>query len=267
MNALLMALALATASPGDVLASKEKFFVSRLGERLPADLTFTDESGKKITLGDYQGKPFILVMAWYKCPRLCTLVLNDLVKGLRGIPFDVGREFDVVVVSYDPKEGPALAKVKKDSYAEDYGRPQTENGWHFLTGDKANIDALSDACGFHAVWDERGKQFVHGRGIAFITPKLLVARYSLDGSFPPRDLRLALIESSEGRVGSPMDRVLLMCFNYDPITGAYSVAILNLVRLGGMLTVATLGLFWWWGRQHRTHETQASCEGSAAEGA
>ncbi|MBY0228549.1 MAG: SCO family protein [Gemmataceae bacterium] len=248
----------------DALADKGRFFTSRLGERLPADLAFTDETGKKVALGDYRGKPFILVMAWYKCPRLCTLVLNDLVKGLRGIPFDVGREFDVVVASYDPTEPPALAKAKKDGYAEDYGRPGTEGGWHFLTGDKASIDALGEACGFRAVWD--GKQYAHGRGIAFITPNLLVARYSLDGTFPPRDLRLALIESSEGRVGSPMDRVLLMCFNYDPVTGAYSVAVLRLVQAGGLLTLAALALFWWRATRNRTNTTHTT-HGTQAEGA
>ena len=245
----------------DLLASKERFFTSRLGERLPASLAFTDETGKRVTLGDYQGKPFILVMAWYKCPRLCTQVLNDLIKGLRGVPFSVGREFDVVVCSYDPTEKPALAKAKKDSYAEDYGRPGSEGGWHFLTGDKADIDALCDACGFHAVWDERGKQYVHGRGIAFITPRLLVARYSLDGIFPSRELRMALAETSEGQVGSPMDRILLMCFNYDPVTGKYSVAILNLVRFGGLLTMAVLALFWWWPRKKQKPHAAPAAHG------
>lgn len=230
-----------------LLASKEMFFTQKLGARLPANLEFTDSTGKKVRLGDFGGdRPFILVLAYYKCPRLCTLVLNDLVAGLRSpaMPFTAGKEFDVVVVSFDPTEKPELAAAKKAAYVEEYGRPGGEAGWHFLTGEQTNIKRLMDATGFKAVWDEKGQQYAHARGIMIVSPKLLLTRYFLDGSFPPRNLRLALIEGSEGKVGSPMDRVLLMCFNYDPVEGQYSVAVLNLVKLGGVLTVLLLGAFW-----------------------
>ena len=241
----------------DILASKERFFTPRLGDKLPADLVFRDEKGEQVRLGDF-GKdpskargyrPVILVLAYYRCPRLCTLVLNDLVKGLHGVPLDAGKEFDVVVVSFDPEEKPPLAAAKKKAYVEEYDRRGAEEGWHFLTGDQENIDRLMDAVGFHAVWDEQQQQFAHARGLLFLgrdlgSDRLMVTRYFLGGAFPPRDLRLAITEASEGQVGNVMDRVLLMCFNYNPVTGKYSLAILNVVRAGGVLTVLLLAGYW-----------------------
>ncbi len=237
----------------DLLASREKFLSPKLGARLPKELAFTDSTGKKVTIGDYgQDRPYILVLAYYKCPMLCNLVLNDLVSSLRRLPFNAGREYEVVVVSFDPKEGPELAAAKKAAYVEEYGRAGGEGGFHFLTGDQPNINRLMDATGFHAVWDERQKQYAHARAIMVVSPYHLLTRYFVDGSFPPRDLRLALIESSEGKVGSPMDRILLMCFNYDPVTARYSVAVLTVVQLGGLLTLGLIGGFWlvaWWRRR------------------
>ncbi len=254
--ALLLLAGSALAGPEDLLASKEKFFTPRLGDRVPLDLVFRDEAGQEVRLGDYgKTKPVILVLAYLRCPMLCSLVLNDLVKGLRGVPFHAGEEFEVVVVSFDAREKPELAKAKKDAYVEDYGRPGSEKGWHFLTGEQPQIDRLMEAVGFRAVWDEEQKQFAHARGILVLTADWMVTRYFLGGTFPPRDLRLALTEASEGKVGSPMDRILLMCFNYNPTTGKYSMTVLSIVRIASAVMVALLlgfwGVSWWSGRRAR----------------
>ena len=242
---MLLLTAPALAGPEDLLGSKEKFFTPHLGDRVPLNLTFRDETGKKVTLGDYgKTKPVLLVLAYFRCPMLCTLVLNDVVKGLRGVPFTAGDAFEVVVVSFDAREKPALAKAKKDAYVEEYGRPGDEKGWHFLTGEQPEIDQLMEAVGFRAYWDEQQQQFAHARGILVLTADWMVTRYFLEGTFPPRDLRLALVEASEGRVGSPMDRILLMCFNYNPSTGRYSMTVLTIVRTAGAVMVALLVGFW-----------------------
>jgi protein SCO1/2 len=254
---LLVPAAAPAAKKQDLLASKERFFTPRLGDKLPPDLVFRDEKGEQVRLADF-GKdpaqprgfrPVILVLAYFRCPMLCTLVLNDLVKGLHGVALDAGKDFDVVVVSFDTRDTPQMARAKKDAYVEEYDRPGAEQGWHFLTGDQGNIDRLTEAVGFRAVWDEEGQQFAHARGLLFLgrdlaSDQLMVTRYFLGGSFPPRDLRLAITEASEGQVGNVMDRVLLMCFNYNPVTGQYSLAILNAVRAGGALTVVLLAGFW-----------------------
>jgi protein SCO1/2 len=280
MRAVFFSVALLVALPGlapaaneDLLASKERYFTPRLGDRLPADLVFVDEEGKDVRLADF-GKdpsqprgyrPVILVLAYYRCPMLCTLSLNDLVKGLHGVPLDAGRDFDVVVVSFDAREKPDLARAKKRAYVEDYARPGADKGWHFLTGDQENIDRLMEAVGFRAVWDEQGQQFAHARGLLVLgrdlaSDRLMVTRYFLGGMYPPRDLRLAITEASEGQVGNLMDRVLLMCFNYNPVTGKYSVAILNVVRGGAVLTVALLAVPWllMWRRARRAAGTTLS---------
>jgi protein SCO1/2 len=233
------------AGPEELLGSKEKFFTPHLGDRVPTELVFHDETGKKVTLGDYgKTKPILLVLAYYRCPMLCTLVLNDVVKGLRGVPFNAGDEFEVVVISFDAREKPPLAKAKKDAYVEEYARPEAEKGWHFLTGEQPEIDRLMEAVGFRAIWDEKQQQFAHARGILVLTGDWMVTRYFLEGTYPPRDLRLALVEASEGRVGSPMDRILLMCFNYNPVTARYSMTVLTVVRMASVVMVALIVGFW-----------------------
>jgi protein SCO1/2 len=247
LAALAAALSWAQARAGDGPGPKEKFFTPHLGDQVPLGLTFRDETGKVVRLGDYAGRgPIILVLAYFQCPRLCKLVLEDLVDGLRhrDVPYTAGKDFEVVVVSFDPREKPDLAARHKAAYVERYGRPGSEAGWHFLTGEQAQIDELCAAVGFRAVWDERQKQYAHARGIMVLTPKGVVSRYFLGGYFPPRDLRLALVESSEGKVGALMDRVLLMCFNYDPREGKYSAAVLRAVRVGGAVTLLLLAGFW-----------------------
>jgi protein SCO1/2 len=238
-----------------VAALREKLFTPRLGDQVPLDLTFRDERGQTVTLGDYCGDvPVILVLAYYRCPSLCTLVLTDLVDGLRApeMSFRAGSEFHVVVVSFDPSEKPDLAAAKKAAYVAEYGRPGAEAGFHFLTGDRRNIDRLTEAVGFKAIWDARQQQYAHARGILVLTPGGKVARYFL-GSFPPRDLRFAVVEASEGKVGSAMDWVRIMCFQYNPDTGKYSAAILRLVRVAGVVTVLGLAGFLYaaWRRSRR----------------
>jgi protein SCO1/2 len=243
--------------PADA-ALREVRFDQRLGERVPPDIPFRDEAGREVTVGNYLGdRPVILVLAYLRCPRLCTEVLNDLLKGLRGVPFTAGKDFEVVVVSFDAREKPELAAAKKEAYAEGYGRPGGEAGWHFLTGEQPAIDRLCQAVGFRAVSDPRHDQFAHASGVTVLAPDGRVSRYLFGLGYSARDLRLALVESSEGRVGSPVERILLYCFHYDPVAGRYSAAVLTLVRAGGVLTVAGLLLFWlasaWRGRRTRGH--------------
>ena len=210
----------------------------KIGQQLPLDLVFKDESGRDVTLGEFFGKrPVVLALAYYDCPMLCTQVLNGMTGALKTLSFDAGKDFDVVVVSIDPMDGFRLAADKKATYVQRYGRPATAGGWHFLTGKDASIKPLANAIGFRYAYDANLKQFAHGAAIYVATPKGLVARYFLGIDFAPRDLRLALVEASNNRLGSVADKVLLLCYHYDPATGKYGVAILNAVRIGFIATV------------------------------
>ncbi len=224
-------------------------FDQRLDEQVPLDLVFRDEAGRDVALRDYfHGKPVILVMAYYRCPMLCTLVLNGLVQGMLDMNFDVGKEFEVVTVSFDPRETPELAAEKKKTYLARYGRPGAAEGWHFLTGDEPAIKKLTQAVGFRYRYDPVADQYAHASGIIILTPTGKISRYFYDVRFPGRDLRLGLVEASANKIGSPVDQVLLFCFHYDPTVGKYGVAIMNIVRLGGIATVLSLvllvGLLW-----------------------
>jgi protein SCO1 len=210
----------------------------RIGHQLPLDLPFVDENGRQVKLGDYFGKrPVILALVYYECPMLCTQVLNGLVSALGVISFDVGREFDVVAVSFNPKEGPGLASAKKASYVKRYDRSQSADGWHFLTGTQDSITRLTEAVGFRYAFDEEIKQFAHGAAIEVVTPKGTIARYFYGIEYSARDIRLAVIEASDERIGTPIDDFLLLCYHYDPMTGKYGAAVMRLVRLGGIATV------------------------------
>jgi protein SCO1/2 len=216
----------------------------RIGEQIPLDLPFTDENGKAVKLGDYFGKrPVILALVYYECPMLCTQVLNGLVSALSVMNFEPGREFEIVAVSFNPKEGPGLAAQKKAAYMERYNRPHTADGWHFLTGTDASIRALTKAVGFRYELDEKVQQYAHGAAIELLTPKGTLARYFYGIEYSPRDIRFGVIEAAEERVGSVFDQVLLLCFHYDPSTGKYGATVLGLVRLGGILTVAAFVAF------------------------
>jgi protein SCO1/2 len=229
--------------PGDATSAKpgllSKIHIDQhLDRPLPLDLPFTDEHGQPVKLGDYFGKrPVILALVYYECPMLCTQVLNGLVTALTVLNFEPGREFDVVAVSFNPREGPGLASQKKASYLKRYGREHTANGWHFLTGEQSSITALTDAVGFRYAYDEAIKQYAHGAAIEVLTPKGHISKYFFGIEFSARDLRLGLIEASEERIGTPVDDFLLFCYHYDPATGKYGAAVLRLVRLGGILTV------------------------------
>jgi protein SCO1/2 len=213
-------------------------FDQNLGGGVPLDLAFKDESGRDVRLGDYFGKrPVVLSLVYYECPMLCTISLNGLARALKVLSFVPGQEFEVLTVSFDPSETPDLAAAKKKAYMAQYEREEGAQGWHFLTGDAAAVEALTEAVGFRYVWDEATKQFAHPAGIVVVTPEGEVSHYLFGVEYSPKDLRLALVDSAAGRLGNPIDQVLLFCYQYDPSTGRYSASILNLVRLGGLLTV------------------------------
>jgi protein SCO1/2 len=217
----------------------------RLDQQVPLDIPFKDEENKDIKLGDYFGKrPVILVMPFYKCAGTCILEMEGLMRACNALhDFDLGNQFDVVVVSINPKEGPVLAAEKKRDYLSIYQRPGTEKGMHCLTGDQASIERLADAVGFRYYIDPKSGAPVHSAGIMILTPRGKVSRYVLGVDYPPRDLRLTLVNASENRIGSLVDNIRLLCTQYDPSTGKYSVAIIRLLQITGCGTVLILGTF------------------------
>jgi len=215
-----------------------------LDAQVPLDLTFRDETGASVRLGDYFGKkPVILTLVYYECPMLCTVILNGLVGALRTLKLSVGDQFDMITVSFNPTETPALAAAKKDSYLQRYGRPGAADGWHFLTGDEPAIRKLADTVGFRYTYVPEHKEYAHAAGITVLTPAGKIARYLFGVEFAPRDLRLAIVEASQNKIGTPIDHLLLYCFHYDPVTGTYSATAMNIVRLGGGVTVIALAAF------------------------
>jgi protein SCO1/2 len=229
------------ATPGVL---QEVGFDQKLGDAIPLDLAFKDEAGKDVKLGDYFGsKPVVLSLVYYQCPMLCTLSLNGLAGALEVLSFVPGQEFEVVTVSFDPKEGPVLAAAKKNASMTRYKRPGADKGWHFLTGSKESVDRLTKAVGFRYVWDAETKQFAHPAGILVATPEGRIANYLFGVEYSPKDLRLALVDAAGGKIGNAVDQVLLYCYQYNPQAGRYSASILNLVRVAGLLTVVALGGF------------------------
>jgi protein SCO1/2 len=228
----------------------------RLNQQVPLGLIFRDEAGNEVHLQDYfDGRPVVLVLAYYRCPMLCTEVLNGLTKSLQAIPFSMGQQYRVVTVSFDPNEHSDLAAAKKVAYVKSYGKSGAETGWHFLTGEQASIDRLTQAVGFRYVYDPALNQFAHASGIYLLTPEGKIARYFFGIDFPPRDLRLALVEASAGKIGSPADQLLLMCYHYDESTGRYTPSIMGFIRLGGVATLAVVGLLIGraWFQERRSH--------------
>jgi protein SCO1/2 len=221
---------------------KEVGVDQKLNQSIPLDLAFRDEHGKPVQLGEYFGKkPVILSMVYYNCPMLCTQVLNGLESGLKLIPMDIGKQFDVVTVSIDPLERPVLAEAKQALYTGLYGRPGAAAGWHFLTGDEQQIRQLANAVGFRYAYDPDSKQFAHASAITLLTPEGKISRYFYGIEFPSRDLRLGLVEASAGKIGSPVDQVLLFCYHYDPSTGKYGLLISRLIQAAGAATVLAIG--------------------------
>jgi protein SCO1/2 len=229
------------ATPGVL---QEVGFDQHLGETVPLDLAFTDETGRSVKLADYFGKkPVVLSLVYYQCPMLCTISLNGLAGALEVLSFVPGQEFEVVTVSFDPAETSVLAAAKKKAYMARYKRPEAHAGWHFLTGPKQSVEALTRAVGFRYVWDEATKQFAHPAGLLVLTPDGKISHYLFGVEYAPKDLRLALVAAAGGRIGNVADQLLLYCYQYDPQAGRYSASILNLVRLAGALTVLGLGAF------------------------
>ncbi|MBP6715754.1 MAG: SCO family protein [Acidobacteria bacterium] len=223
---------------------KDVDIIQKLGNKVPMDLPFVDENGKDVKLGDYFGRrPVVLALVYYECPMLCTQVLNGVFSTMSAMPFTTGNEFDLLVISFDPGETPALALQKKNAYFERYRRPGAEKGLHFLTGRQESIKAITDAVGFKYAYDPAIDQFAHPAAVTVLTNDGEVSRYLYGIEFAPRDMRLALVDAGQGHVGSAVDQVLLYCYHYDPESGKYGFVIMNVVRLGGILTVAVLGLF------------------------
>ena len=213
-----------------------------LNQQIPPDLIFTDDLGRKVRLGDYFAqKPLILNFVYYGCPMLCGEALSGLESTLRVLKFDLGKEFEVITISFDPKDTPEMGAKKKDQFLRRYNRPGAERGWHFLVGQPAAIDAVTKAAGFQYQYDEKTGQFAHSTAILVLTPQGKIAQYYYGIEYPPKDLRLALVEASENRIGNVMDELLLYCYHYDPEKGKYSATVMRVLRLMGVATMLCLG--------------------------
>ena len=222
-----------------------------LNQQVPLHLVFNDESGREVHLGELFGKrPVILAMVYYECPMLCTQVLNGLTGSLKGINLNAGKDFDVVAISFDPRDNdkPDLAKNKKLSYLEHYGRPGTDSGWHFLTGSQESIKAVTDAAGFKYEWDDKTQQFAHAAAVMVVTPEGKMSRYFYGIDYAPKDIKFGIMDSAQAKVGNPAEQLLLYCYHYDPASGKYGFAILRVMRLAGVATLLGLGamafVFW-----------------------
>jgi protein SCO1/2 len=218
----------------------------KLEQQIPLDVVFTDEQGQDVKLGQYFGaRPVILALVYYECPMLCTQVLHGLVGSLEGIAFKAGKEFEVVVVSFDPGETPAVAAQRKQYFLKRYDRPEAAPNVHFLTGREESIKTLTGAIGFRYAYDQQIDQYAHPAAITVLTAQGKISRYLFGIEFAPRDLKLALVEAADGKIGTIVEQALLFCYHYDPETGRYGLAIMNLVRIGGLLTVVVLGASVW----------------------
>jgi protein SCO1/2 len=225
-------------------ALREVAFDQKLDRQVPLDLKFRDETGATAELSRYFGrKPVILNFVYYKCTDLCPLLLDGLVRAMRALSFYVGNQFDVLTVSFDPHDNPALAAAKKKDFVGRYARPGAADGWHFLTGGEDSIKKLTETVGFRYSYDARTGEFGHATGIVLLTPEGKTARYYYGIDFSPRDLRLGLIEAAADKIGTPIDQLLLFCYHYDPVTGKYGLLITNVIRLAGAATVFVLGGF------------------------
>ncbi len=210
----------------------------RLNNQIPLDATFRDEAGRTVQLSEYfkDGKPVLLSLAYYECPMLCNEILNGVERTLRALSFMPGREFQVINVSFDPRETPELAARKRETHLKRLQRGGAEQGWHFLTGDKANIDRVTEAVGFGYAWDANSNQFAHASAIMIATPDGKLSHYFYGIEYAPKDVRLALVAASAGKIGSPVDQLLLYCYHYDPTTGKFA-PVMAVVRTAGVLTV------------------------------
>lgn len=227
------------------------------GGRIALDTTFFDEDSQMVKIGDYfkAGRPVVLTLNYFECPMLCTLILNGLVTAMQGMDWTPGKEFEVVTVSFNPAEGPTLASRKKATYMESYGHPGTEQGWRFLTGSQESIHAITGAVGFHYRWNAETRQFMHQAAIFVLTPDGRLSRYLYGVAFDPGTVRMSLLEAAGGKIGSPLNQVVMYCYEYDPKTGSYSLAALRVMQIGvGLSALALAGVLsalWIRGRRGR----------------
>ena len=224
-------------------ALREVKIEQRLNEQVPLDLKFKDDTGREVTLREYfgKGKPVVLSLVFYKCPSVCDTILTGVLGSIRSLKFDVGQEYEVLTVSFDPRETPEMAAEKKQNFVARYNRPGAERGWHFLVGDQENITRLTEAVGFHYSYDEKTNQFAHAAGIMILTPEGRLSRYFYGLEYFPNDMRFGLMEASDNKIGSIAEKLLLYCYHYDPATGRYGPAVMRIMRLGGVATVLGVG--------------------------
>lgn len=229
--------------------------VQKLNSRVNPDLAFRDEHGNPVKLGRYFRRPVVLALGYYECPMLCSMVLNGTFGAAKALSFRPGRDYDIVSVSFAPNETPEMAQAKKASYRKRYGVEGSEEGWHFLTGEESQIRELARSVGFQFRWDEASRQYAHASAIMVLTPEGRVSRYFYGIEYAPRELRMALVEASAGRIGNPVDQLLLYCFHYDPATGKYGLVIINALRIGGLLLLGALAAFYalMWSRSRKQH--------------
>lgn len=223
---------------------KDVTIEQRLNSQLPLDATFRDEYGQTVPLGKYFGKrPVVLALVYYECPMLCTQILNGMVRAAKVLTFTPGKDYDVVAISFDARETPKQAMLKKQIYMKDYGHPETANGWHFLTGDLSSIKRVTDAVGFRYKWDVYTATFAHASAIYVLTPDGKLSKYFYGIEYSPKDMRFGLIEASQNKIGTAVDQILLFCYHFDPTTAKYTLFALDLLRAAGAATVLTLGGF------------------------
>jgi protein SCO1/2 len=237
--ALALAPIMVAQTPNEVI--QQVRYDQKINAQLPLDSKFRDETGREVKLGEYFGKkPVVLALVYYECPMLCTMVLNGLIKSLRVLEFEPGKEFDVVAVSFNPKETPALAAEKKAGYLREVGKRARPEGWHFLTGEPDAIQRITETAGFQYIYDERTQQYAHASGIIVVTPQGKLYRYFYGIEYAPRDLRLALVDASANKIGTLADHMMLFCYHYDPTTGKYGVLITTILRVAGTALVLVL---------------------------
>ena len=229
----------------------------KLDSQIPLNLTFKDEAGRDVPLSTYfaSKKPVVLALVYYRCPMLCSEILNGLAGALRIVTLNPGRDFEVVAVSFDPKDTPEIAAAKKQSYLRRYGRANAANGWHFLTGDETNIKALTDAVGFHYTYDPATDQYAHASAVMIATPQGRLSKYFYGVEYSARDLRLGLVEASDNKIGTPVDQILLFCFHYDPTTGKYGAVAMSSIRIAGAVFLAICGAFFFVSLRRGNHQT------------
>jgi len=247
---VLLTLFVTTSAFGETSATRPRLhgkvgIEQHLDAQLPLDTMFRDETGRVVRLNEYANgsKPILLVFLYYRCPMLCSMVMEGVTSTLTALKFDAGKEYDVVTISIDPRDTPRDAAAKKEKYVKRYGRLGTAQAWHFLTGPESAIRKITNAVGFQYAYDPRSDQFAHGAALMVLTPHGRVSRYLYGFEYSPRDVRLALVEASANKIGNATDAILLLCYHYDPATGKYSRGAMTFVRAGGLVTVAGLAGF------------------------